>query len=51
MFPFLLNVRHFGAIHLVRTQNFRKKNIYAMPCLYQAVKNVSFSENFPHVLN
>ena len=25
MFPFLLNVRHFGAIHLVRKQNFRKK--------------------------
>ena len=32
-----------GIIHLIRTQNFR--------CQYQGIRNVSFPENFAHVLN
>ena len=38
-------------MHLVRTQNFRKINISYPACAYQGVENVSFSENFAHVLN
>ena len=45
-----------GFIHLVRTQNFRKANIsYTLirtrTCVYQGVRNVSFSECFAYVLN
>ena len=32
-----------GIIHLIRKQNFR--------CQYQGIRNVSFPENFTHVLN
>ena len=45
-----------GVIHKERTQNFQKTDIsYPLirtrTCVYQGVRNVSFSENFACVLN
>ena len=45
-----------GIIHLVRSKTFRKTKIsYPLirtpMCVYQGVRNVSFSENFAYVLN
>ena len=56
LFSFLLRIIVLGITHFVRTQNFRKTNIsYPLmrtrTCVYQGVRNVSFSENFAYVLN
>ena len=50
------NFKRLGIIHLVRSKTFRKTKI-SYPiirtpmCMYQRVRNVSFSENFAYVLN
>ena len=47
---------HLGIIHLARTQNFPKKNIYyhlirTDTRAYEMERNFNFSENFAYVLN
>ena len=47
---------YLGIIHLARTQNFPKKNIYyhlirTDPRAYEMERNFNFSENFAYVLN
>ena len=43
-----------GVIHLVRTQNFPKKQTFLTPwnntCAYHGVRNTSFSDNFAYTL-
>ena len=48
--------KSLGSIYLLRSKNFVKINIsYSLrrrrSCVYQGVRNVSFSENFANVLN
>ena len=47
---------YLGIIHLARTQNFPKKNIYyhlirTDTRAYEMERNFNFSENFAYVLN